>query len=114
LEKICLQWFVDGEFAHLTTGMTDFDPTNPNDDQIYVVVDLRDPRRPREVGHWWYPGTRKGDACLPGCLPLACEPVGTVTQAVFIGPHVDPVVGPIPSSMFTLFAGAARGRLANR
>ena len=64
----CL-WFVDGEFAHLTTGMSDFDPTNPNDDQIYVVVDLRDPRRPREVGRWWYPGTRKGDACLPGCLP---------------------------------------------
>lgn len=64
----CL-WFVDGEFAHLTTGMPDFDPANPNDDQIYVVVDLRDPRRPREVGRWWYPGTRKGDACLPGCLP---------------------------------------------
>jgi hypothetical protein len=64
----CL-WFVDGEFAHLTTGMPDFDPTNPKDDQIYVIVDLRDPRHPREVGRWWYPGTRKGDACLPGCLP---------------------------------------------
>ena len=64
----CL-WFVDGEFAHLTTGMPDFNPTNPNDDQIYVIVDLRDPRHPREAGRWWYPGTRKGDACLPGCLP---------------------------------------------
>ncbi|HTS48828.1 MAG TPA: hypothetical protein VMH05_12845 [Bryobacteraceae bacterium] len=64
----CL-WFVDGEFAHLTTGMPDFDPTNPNDDQFYLVVDLRDPRHPREVGRWWYPGTRKGDACLPECLP---------------------------------------------
>jgi hypothetical protein len=29
-------WFVDGEFAHLTTGMADFRPTNPNDDQIYA------------------------------------------------------------------------------
>jgi len=60
-------WFVDGEFAHLTTGMADFSPTNPQDDQIWVTVDLRDPRRPREVGRWWLPGTRKGD--LPGCLP---------------------------------------------
>lgn len=64
----CL-WFVDGEFAHLSTGTADFDPTNPPDDQFYVVVDLRDPRHPREVSRWWYPGTRKGDACLPECLP---------------------------------------------
>ena len=62
-------WFVDGEFAHLTTGMPDFRPTNPQDDQIWVVVDLRNPRQPREVGRWWLPGTRKGDRCLPGCLP---------------------------------------------
>jgi hypothetical protein len=64
----CL-WFVDGAFAHLTTGMPDFDPTNPLDDQIWVVVDLRDPKHPHEVGRWWFPGTRQGDACLPGCLP---------------------------------------------
>jgi hypothetical protein len=62
-------WFVDGEFAHLTTGSADFDPTNPNDDQFYMIVDLRDPRHPREVGRWWYPGTRQGDTCLPDCLP---------------------------------------------
>jgi hypothetical protein len=64
----CL-WFVDGEFVHLATGMPDFDPVNPLDDQIYVIVDVRDPRRPREVGRWWYPGTRRGDACLPACQP---------------------------------------------
>jgi hypothetical protein len=64
----CL-WFVDGEFVHLTTGMPDFDPINPLDDQIYVIVDVRDAGHPREVGRWWYPGTRKGDSCLPGCLP---------------------------------------------
>ena len=62
-------WFVDGEFAHLTTGMPDFSPTHEQDDQIWVTVDLRDPRRPREVGRWWLPGTRKGDRCLPACLP---------------------------------------------
>jgi hypothetical protein len=64
----CL-WFVDGEFVHLTTGMPDFEPVNPLDDQLYLIVDLRDRQKPREVGRWWYPGTRKGDACLPGCLP---------------------------------------------
>jgi hypothetical protein len=64
----CL-WFVDGQFVHLTTGMPDFTPTNPLDDQFYVIVDVRDPRQPREVARWWYPGTRQGDACLPGCLP---------------------------------------------
>ena len=67
-------WFVDGEFAHLTTGMPDFVPTNEQDDQIWVTVDLRDPRRPREVGRWWLPGTRKGDRCLPGCLPKRHSP----------------------------------------
>jgi hypothetical protein len=65
----CL-WFVDGEFVHLATGMPDFDPTNPLDDQIYVIVDLRDPKQPREVGRWWYPGTWQRDTCLPACLPV--------------------------------------------
>jgi len=69
----CL-WFVDGEFVHLTTGMPDFEPSHPLDDQIYVIVDVRDARHPREVARWWYPGTRKGDSCLPGCLPVRHVP----------------------------------------
>ncbi len=67
-------WFVDGRFAHLTTGLADFHPTHANDDQIWVTVDLADPRRPREVGRWWLPGTRRGDACLPRCLPPRHSP----------------------------------------
>jgi hypothetical protein len=62
-------WFVDGEFAHLATGTADFKPTHPNDDQFYQIVDVRNPRAPREVGRWWLPGTRTADSCLPGCLP---------------------------------------------
>jgi hypothetical protein len=62
-------WFVDGEFAHLSTGTSDSSPARPKDDQFYVVVDLRDPQHPHEVGRWWLPGTQKKDACLPGCLP---------------------------------------------
>ena len=62
-------WFVDGKFAHLATGAADFTPTNGQDDQLYLVVDVRDPRKPREAGRWWLPGTRDSDRCLPGCLP---------------------------------------------
>jgi hypothetical protein len=62
-------WFVDGQFAHLSTGMRDSSPSNPKDDQFYVIVDLRDPRHPREVGRWWLPGTQQKDACLLLCLP---------------------------------------------
>jgi hypothetical protein len=62
-------WSVDGEFVHMATGAADFTPTNAKDDQFYMIVDVRNPRSPREVGRWWLPGTRTGDPCLPGCLP---------------------------------------------
>jgi hypothetical protein len=55
-------WFADGRFLHVSTGMPDFQPRRPGlDDQIYVIADLADPAHPREVGRWWYPGTREGD-----------------------------------------------------
>jgi hypothetical protein len=63
-------WFVDGEFAHLSSGTGDSSPANPKDDQFYLIVDLRDPGHPREAGRWWLPGTQKADDCLPGCLPV--------------------------------------------
>jgi hypothetical protein len=61
-------WFVDGRYAHLSTGMPDFEPNDPNDDQFYVIVDLQDPEHPVEVGRWWLPGMRKGEP------PLARHP----------------------------------------
>ncbi len=57
----CL-WWVDGEYAHLSTGAADFQPRNQKDDQFYMIVDVKDPTRPQEVGRWWLPGTREGDA----------------------------------------------------
>jgi hypothetical protein len=54
-------WFVDGRYAHLTTGMPDFVPNPSSDDQIYVTVDLQDPENPREVGRWWLPGMAAGE-----------------------------------------------------
>jgi hypothetical protein len=58
-------WFVDGHYAYLSTGSADFTPTNPRDDQFLMIVDVSDPQNPREVGRWWYPGTRVGDPVLP-------------------------------------------------
>jgi hypothetical protein len=61
-------WFVDGEFVHL--AMTaDTIPTEDEHDLMYIIVDVRDRKNPREVARWWAPGTMKGDACLPGCMP---------------------------------------------
>lgn len=57
-------WFVDGRYAHLSTGMPDFEPADPKDDQIYVIVDMADPQQPKEVGRWWVPGMRKGEPPL--------------------------------------------------
>lgn len=55
----------DGRYAYLATGAKDFVPTHPNDDQFLMFLDLRDPRRPREAGRWWWPGTRVGDSTPP-------------------------------------------------
>ena len=58
-------WFVDGEYVHMAAGAGDFTPRNRKDDQFYRIVDVRQPTRPTEVGRWWLPGTRDGDAEPP-------------------------------------------------
>jgi hypothetical protein len=60
----CL-WFVDGAYAHLSTGAADFQPRHPLDDQFYMIVDMQNPARPSEVGRWWLAGTREGDQASP-------------------------------------------------
>lgn len=58
-------WFVDGRYVHMSAGAADFQPRNPLDDQFYRIVDVGNPSHPVEVGRWWYPGTREGDAEPP-------------------------------------------------
>jgi len=60
----CL-WFVDGETVHMASGAPDFQPRNPKDDQIYRIIDVRNPTKPTEIGRWWYPGTKEGDSAPP-------------------------------------------------
>ncbi len=58
--------FMDGRYAHITTGAADFEPNHHKDHQFYMIVDLANPSKPMEVGRWWMPGQRKGDnAALP-------------------------------------------------
>ena len=57
----CL-WWVEGNYAHLSTGAADFQPRNQKDDQFYMIVDVSDLTNPKETGRWWFPGTREGDA----------------------------------------------------
>jgi hypothetical protein len=47
-------WFVDGRYLHMAAGAEGYS------DQFYMVVDLRDPTRPTEVGRWWLPGMHVG------------------------------------------------------
>ncbi|HXJ83422.1 MAG TPA: hypothetical protein VMS64_32645 [Candidatus Methylomirabilis sp.] len=58
-------WFVDGSYVHCASGAPDFTPRNRKDDQCYRIVDVRRPDQPVEVGRWWLPGTRHGDAEPP-------------------------------------------------
>ena len=53
--------FPDGRYAYLSTGAKDFIPKNPLDDQMLMIVDLQDPKNPKEAGRWWLPGTKVGD-----------------------------------------------------
>ena len=71
-------WFVDGSYVHLSGGAADFTPRNPKDDQCYRIVDVREPTRPAEVGRWWLPGTRDGDAEPP---PVASHRPSTAASA---------------------------------
>jgi hypothetical protein len=40
-------------------------PRNPKDDQIYRIVDVRNPSKPEALGGWHLPGTMEGDAEPP-------------------------------------------------
>ncbi len=55
-------WFDDGEYIHFSDGATDHIARNDKDTQFYRCIDVKDPTKPKDVGRWWYPGTKEGDA----------------------------------------------------
>lgn len=58
-------WFVDGETVHMACSDPELKPRHPNDDQVYRIVDVRQPSRPVPVGRWHLPGTMEGDSAPP-------------------------------------------------
>jgi hypothetical protein len=58
-------WFVDGETVHMSCCDPELKPRNPKDDQVYRIVDVRNPSKPVAVGRWHLPGTMDGDDAPP-------------------------------------------------
>ncbi len=58
-------WFVDGKTVHMACADPELKPHNPKDDQVYRIVDVSSPSRPRAVGRWHLPGTMQGDDAPP-------------------------------------------------
>jgi hypothetical protein len=46
--------WMGGDYAYVSATPDGFD------DRIWVIVDMRDPERPREAGRWWWPGMWRG------------------------------------------------------
>ncbi len=80
-------WFVDGQYAYLSSGSPDFIPAVPprGDDQFLMIVDMRDPRSPKEIGRWWMPGMRKGEPGAP--LPRTKTKDGVRMHSAFVSPE---------------------------
>ena len=58
-------WFVDGETVHMACSDPELKPHNPLDDQVYRIVDVRNPSKPVAVGRWHLEGTMEGDRAPP-------------------------------------------------
>ncbi len=79
-------WFADGNYAYLSTGAPDFEPAVPprGDDQFLMILDMSNPRQPREVGRWWMVGQRKGEPGAP--LPRTLTADGVRMHSAFVSP----------------------------
>ncbi len=67
-------WLSSDKVAHITSGAADFTPNRKEDDEFYRIVDISDLAHPKEIGRWWYPGQRAGDAApAPNEIPMPDE-----------------------------------------
>jgi hypothetical protein len=57
-------WFVDGRYVYVSGRPAGYR------ERVFIIVDLADPARPREVGRWWLPGVwEAGGEVLPAGWP---------------------------------------------
>ena len=66
-------WLSSERLAHITSGSADFVPKRTSDDEFYRIIDISDTAHPKEIGRWWYPGQRAGDAETPNEIPMPDE-----------------------------------------
>jgi hypothetical protein len=57
-------WCVEDR-AYLSSGLPDFAPRDPRDDQVVVILDVSDRAHPEEIGRWWLPGVGVADDADP-------------------------------------------------
>ena len=63
-------WFVDGETVHMACSDPELKPRNLKDDQVYRIVDVKNPSKPTAVGRWHLEGTMESDSApAPKRLP---------------------------------------------
>ncbi len=58
-------WFVDGETVHMACSDPELKPRNFKDDQVYRIVDVKNPSKPTAVGRWHLEGTMETDSAPP-------------------------------------------------
>ena len=51
-----------GKYAFMSAGM----PGYPGAGNILVILDISDPKNPKEAGRWWQPGQKEGEAQIGG------------------------------------------------
>jgi hypothetical protein len=106
-------WYVDGEYAYLSTGTADWDPRNAKDRLFPVIVDVKDPTNPKIVGQWWMPGVHKNDSepALPRPAQKMAQSMGIdlAPEQLRGGPAVTRF-GPDASTGGALLGAANQGK----
>lgn len=76
-------WYVEGQFAHITASAEGY--TN----QIYMVLDMKNPESPEEYSRWWYPGMWTAGGETPtwpeGARVRAHGPAYVCGERVYLG-----------------------------
>ena len=50
-------WYIDDQYLYAASGTPDWDPWQPNMGWLVVILNVKDPTNPYEVGRWHLPGT---------------------------------------------------------
>jgi hypothetical protein len=75
-----------GKYAYLSAGMPGYKG------QILVILDVSDPKNPKEAGRWWLPGQKEGEPPLPGPIYGFHGPAVIEGNTAYLGYSPDIVI----------------------